>query len=295
MNDELDRTIAEGLRRRADAMPVSPLGFGDVQHRIARTRQRTATFAAAAVMVPAVAGLAYLVGHRGEETVSLGSPAGVPSTMLVPGPTTTYGEFPYGYRCQSLQSQDEVWSYYAYCEPVGVGEPMVPMTTMYVTVPPEFAPTTAIEPLDMLFGGQLLVVDATGGLPIDQILASRGINQYDLLAGQRVVEQTMIMPIGDDPTLATRLADLVPVGGFDTWDSSLIDGPAPDGVTAVLVLGADALDYFAPATTIPGVYCPPASFDLPPAPSSTFTGQPTTTTLPAPTTTVFLPPTTTIC
>lgn len=281
MNDDLDRTIAEGLRRRADAMPASPLGFGDVQHRIARTRQRTATFAAAAVMVPAVAGLAYLVGHREDRPLSVGAP---PMTTVEPTTTTAPGPFPYGYRCQSLQSQDETWTYYAYCEPVTPDG--VPMTTTFVTMPPEFATTTtSIEPLDVLFGGELLVVDATGGLPIEEILASRGITTYSALPGQRTVEQTMVMPIGDDPALATRVTELVPVGGFDTWDSTLIDGPVPDGVTAVLVLGADALDYYAPTpTTWPGAYC--ATTTTSPATS--------TTTLDAATTT-FAPATTTIC
>ena len=98
----------------------------------------------------------------------------------------------------------------------------------------------------------------------------------------------MIMPIGDDVTLATQLAELVPVGGFDTWDSSLIDGPVPDGVTAVLVLGIDAFDYYAPATatTWPSGSCPSSSAqDLPLSPTDTGFGVPTSRS-PAPTTTI---------
>lgn len=282
MNDDLDRTIADGLRHRADAMPVTPMGLANVQHRITRARQRTATFAAAAVMVPAAVGLAYVVGHRGDERpVSLGTP---PMTTIVPmATTTTSGEFPYGYRCQSLQSQDEVWSYYAYCEPVTPNG--VPMTTMFVTLPPELAPTTT----DALLGGSLVVVDATGGLPVQEMLATRGIVTYELLVGQRTVPQTMVVPIGDDLVLASRVLELVPLfAGFGTWDSTLIDGPVPDGATALLVLGADAFDHFAPVTTLPpDVPCtpggPPTSF--PPVPTSTITLEPMTTLPPAPTTT----------
>lgn len=275
MNDDLDRTIAEGLRRRADAMPASPLGFGDVQHRIARTRQRTATFAAAAVMVPAVAGLAYLVGHREDRPLASGSPE---TTILATATTAPSLLSPASYRCQGEVADDGVFTYYQYCEYIDQGVP--PMTTTFVTMPP--MTTGLASPLERT----LLVVDATGGLPIDQVLSSRGLTSYASLPASRTLEQTMIMPIGDDVTLATQLAELVPVGGFDTWDSSLIDGPVPDGVTAVLVLGTDALDYYAPAstTTMPGVFCPPFTTVLPTA----------TTTL-DPTTTTSAPPTTTIC
>ena len=280
MNDDfdhsLDRTIADGLRRRADTMPVIPLGFGDVQHRIARTRQRTATFAVAAMMVPAVVGLGYLAGRRDDgNPVSLGSPDGVPTTTILLSPTTAWPQMATttmppvaaGYRCQGQQGGDDIWTYYSYCEPVGVGGPAVPMTTTFITAPP-FYPTTTFLP-DLLFGGELVVVDASGGLPVDQILASRGITTYGLLPGRRTVSQSMIVPIGDDMTLASRVLELLPLmndfDGFDTWDSTLIDGPVPGGATAVLVLGADALDSLAPAPTttfvvpcsVPGVQTTP--------------------------------------
>lgn len=242
MNDDLDRTIAEGLRRRADSMPMMPLGMGDVQRRITRRRQRTATLAAAAVMVPAVVGLGFLAGRRGDAQQAVGAP---PETTILMATSTTMqpSAGPASYRCQGEVADDGVFTYYQYCEYIDPAAP--PMTTTFVTIPQPT--TTTIDP--QLPDGTLVVIDATGGLPVQEILESRGVAFSEVMPARRVVAQTMIMPIGDDTTQAERLAELVPVGGFDTWDSTLIDGPVPDGVTAVLVLGADALDYHALTTT----------------------------------------------
>ena len=184
--------------------------------------EATATLAAAAVMVPAVVGLGFLAGRRGDAQQAVGAP---PETTILMATSTTMqpSAGPASYRCQGEVADDGVFTYYQYCEYIDPAAP--PMTTTFVTIPQPT--TTTIDP--QLPDGTLVVIDATGGLPVQEILESRGVAFSEVMPARRVVAQTMIMPIGDDTTQAERLAELVPVGGFDTWDSTLIDGPVPDG------------------------------------------------------------------
>jgi len=70
INDELDALIADALRRRAAAQPITPRGIGDVRRRATRRRRRVATTGAAAVLTPAVIGMIALSQRDGPAQVS---------------------------------------------------------------------------------------------------------------------------------------------------------------------------------------------------------------------------------
>ena len=251
MNDDLDRIIADGLRHRAEAMPVDPIGYGDVEHRITRKRQRTATFAAAAVMVPAAVGLGWLVGHRDDRGIRLGA-ATVPETTWFDATTTT-AVYPSSasYRCQGELGSDGVFTYFQYCEYVDTG-----VSTTIDHLPP---PTTSGSS-DPSLADHVLVVDASGGTPgVLNDLAARGLTPHYELPATRTLEQTMVMPTGADVALAYQLLPIVGVGGFDTWDPTIIGGTMPDGIVAVLVIGQDWPAVGQGVATTTTVVCTPTT------------------------------------
>jgi hypothetical protein len=92
--------------------------------------------------------------------------------------------------------------------------------------------------------GRLLIIDATtndrGRRAADeqaQDLRAAGVDVAGIVAAAKPVEETMLMPIGQSTPWTFAIAELAAVGGFDTWNPSLITEPIPDGVTAALVIG----------------------------------------------------------
>ena len=97
----------------------------------------------------------------------------------------------------------------------------------------------------------------------------------------------MIMPTGADVEIAYGLMPWLGIGGFDTWSPDLIDGSLPDGIAAVVVIGADWFSRYessgcdvATTTTVPptttstslapdGIVTTSSS---PPAPTTIFVG-----------------------
>lgn len=69
-----------------------------------------------------------------------------------------------------------------------------------------------------------------------QALRAAGIDIAGIVTATAAVEQTMLMPIGQSTPWTFAIAELADVGGFDTWNPSLVTEPIPEGVTAALVI-----------------------------------------------------------
>jgi hypothetical protein len=67
-----------------------------------------------------------------------------------------------------------------------------------------------------------------------------GYNRVIVPSSGKTVEQTMVMPIGDNTALATAVGGVFGIDGFDTWDPSYI-GTQIQGMVAV-VIGPDYFD-----------------------------------------------------
>lgn len=103
--------------------------------------------------------------------------------------------------------------------------------------------TAASTPLIDPGIGRLLIVDAGTTDQSHQAATARadelrnaGVDVADIVTATTAVEETMLMPIGETTPWTYAIADLAGIGGFDTWTPSLIAGPIPEGVTAVLVI-----------------------------------------------------------
>ena len=57
----------------------------------------------------------------------------------------------------------------------------------------------------------------------------------------KTVEQTLLMPIGDNIAMATAVGGVLGIDGFDTWDPSFLATPI-QGMVAV-VIGPDYFDH----------------------------------------------------
>jgi hypothetical protein len=92
--------------------------------------------------------------------------------------------------------------------------------------------------------GRLLIIDANTNDRnqratdmLAQDLRAAGVDIAGLVTAAAPIEGTMLMPIGQSTPWTFAIAELAGVGGFDTWNPSLITEPIPDGVTAALVIG----------------------------------------------------------
>src|SRR3954468_11813905 len=99
-----------------------------------------------------------------------------------------------------------------------------------------------------LFDGIMLI---DGGAPAGAIDGAyqrlSGYNRTIVPGSGRGVEQTMVMPIGDNTSMATSVGAVFGIDGFDTWDPSLLAMPI-QGMVAV-VIGPDYFDRVATVAT----------------------------------------------
>ena len=263
---EFDRLIEDSLRRRANALPAVPKGYSDVNRRVVRRRRRSATMATAAVTLPAIAAFGWATTRPEPMPTAYSPDDGAFDPAFV---TTTTGPWATQYRCSGQSFSDGQWTYFEYCEPAG----LVPTTPPDNVVVPTYDMATLLD--------HVLFVDATGGLDVRGELAARlGTTPRLELPATRVVAETTVMPTGSDVAAAYQVLGLVGVSNFGSWTPDLIAGDMPDGVTAVVVLGADWPDRVvpsegscAPVTTLPVDPIAPSASDIPQT-----TLPPTTTT-----------------
>lgn len=92
--------------------------------------------------------------------------------------------------------------------------------------------------------GVLLVLDAAStpsgynrAETVAADLRADGVEVLDVVTATRPVDGDMFMPIGDSNAWSSAVRDLAEIGGFDTWTPNLFDGPLPEKVTAVLLVG----------------------------------------------------------
>jgi hypothetical protein len=274
--NELDRMIQESLQRRASAVPAAPKSYGDVNRRIIRRRRRGATMATAAVTVPALAAIGWAVSRPEPIRTALGPADGVDDPMFQ---TTSTGPGAGQYRCTGQVGGDGAWTYYDYCEMTSLG-------VQATFAPDTVEPTTTIVFDAAGMADHVLFVDGSGGLDFRSDLTARlGVTPRYELPATRVVEQTMVMPTGADVSIAYSVLNGLGIGGFDTWTPDLIGGDLPDGISVVVVVGAD---WF---TRVAMTGCTPATTTVPPTTTSTSVpsdGAVVTTTYPPPTTTTFI-------
>jgi len=93
-----------------------------------------------------------------------------------------------------------------------------------------------------LFDGIMLI---DGGAPAnamkDAYQRLTGYNRTIVPGSGKTVEQTELMPIGDNVAMATAVGGLLGLDGFDTWDPSFLATPI-QGMVAV-VIGPDYFDH----------------------------------------------------
>lgn len=89
--------------------------------------------------------------------------------------------------------------------------------------------------------GQLVVVNGTGDNSIVESrledLKAAGIQVAAEVASAQPAEETTLHPIGETTPWTCGIADLLGIGGFDTWTPDMINGELPEGTDAVLVIG----------------------------------------------------------
>jgi hypothetical protein len=92
--------------------------------------------------------------------------------------------------------------------------------------------------------GRLLIIDATTNARDQreadeqvQVLRAAGIDIAGIVTAAGPVGETMLMPVGQSTPWIFAIAELAGIGGFDTWNPSLVNETIPDGVTAALVIG----------------------------------------------------------
>lgn len=156
------------------------------------------------------------------------SPEGVVTTIEVEPSADLSGCLPPGaFRCSApLGSDDQGFTYYAFCEPADGGWTAYPTTT-----------------IDAAGTAGIVIVDSSGGLDgaaDDMVgrLEGTGLGVITVVPGTRTFGQTMLMPTSDSSGLDI-VRQLTGIDGFDTWSSDLIDAPLPPGTMAVVVIGED--------------------------------------------------------
>jgi len=110
-------------------------------------------------------------------------------------------------------------------------------TPPQTTVDPNNETATTISVFD---GVVLIDGGAPAGAMEDAYQRLPGFNRVIVPSSGTTVEQTMVMPIGDNTGLAAAVGGAFGVDGFDTWDPSLIGTPI-EGMVAV-VIGPDYYD-----------------------------------------------------
>lgn len=264
--DDLDAQLTAALERRAASVALSPRGLGDVRRRAQRRRRRVATVGAAAVSVPALAGIAWAATRPTPTTPAAGAPDtvssdgyGIAATTSLPSPAGV------AWRCTGPLGGDGVVSWFESCEPVA--DPAVisggPTTTTDVVL----GTPTPITTIAAGWVGTILVVDATGEISepgsgpafqVQQSLIARGVPYVvEVRVADRTSPETMLMPVAlddDTSTNASVIASLLAIDGYDTWDASnWTTGAVPADLAMVIVLGEDwrnhPLDDLAPVMT----------------------------------------------
>lgn len=292
-HDDLDARLAAALHRRASDVSLAPRGLGDVRRRVQRRRRRAASVGAAAVAVPALAGIGWLATHQGESGSSAGSPPLDSLSGLAP---TTTGSGQVSWRCAGPLGEDGGYAYYQQCDLVGPG--MEPVLTTVEGVASEIETTMpfavgTFPPLTTIatgWVGTVLVVDATGTtvdgstLPAELLVQAltAGGSPYvlEVLTADRTSPESMVMPVADDADSQANahvLADYLAIGGFDTWDPSNWTSGAtiPGDLAMVVVLGEDWPQHLTyspnlPATTTTTIA--PGGTPADPAVQTTTTG-----------------------
>jgi hypothetical protein len=107
--------------------------------------------------------------------------------------------------------------------------------------PPTMDPNNETPTTISVFDGVVLI---DGGAPAgameDAYQRLPGYNRVIVPSSGKTVEQTMVMPIGDNGALASAVGGVFGIDGFDTWDPSYI-GSQIEGMVAV-VIGPDYWD-----------------------------------------------------
>jgi|GEM_PF-6644836 len=100
-----------------------------------------------------------------------------------------------------------------------------------------------------LFDGVILI---DGGAPAgaieDAYQRLAGYNRTIVPGTGKAVEQTMLMPIGNNEAMATAVGGVLGLDGFDSWDPSFLSSPV-EGMVAV-VIGPDYFDRVHNASTV---------------------------------------------
>ena len=149
---------------------------------------------------------------------------GVPEMQEL-NPGVDFGHLP--------RAGDVLQSSYSYAGPLGVA----PAVTTPVSGNGNENTTTTLS----LFDGIMLI---DGGAPAgamedaDQRLA--GYDRTIIPGTGKTVQQTEVMPIGDNEAMATAVGRVLGIDGFDTWDPSFLATPVQG--TVAVVIGPDYFD-----------------------------------------------------
>ncbi len=111
--------------------------------------------------------------------------------------------------------------------------------------PPTTNPNDETPTTISLFDGVLLI---DGGAPAgameDAYQRLAGYNRTIVPGSGKTVEQTLLMPIGDNAPMASAVGEVLGLDGFDTYDNSFLGSPI-QGMVAV-VIGPDYWDRVPP-------------------------------------------------
>lgn len=113
-------------------------------------------------------------------------------------------------------------------------------TYLGVVGPPTNVDSETTTTLSFFDGVTLIDGGAPVGAMEDAYQRLPGFNRVIVPTSGRTVEQTIVMPIGDNTALAAAVGEVFGIDGFDTWDPSFISSPI-EGMVAV-VIGPDYWD-----------------------------------------------------
>ena len=82
---------------------------------------------------------------------------------------------------------------------------------------------------------------APAGAMQDAYRRLAGYNRTVVPGSGKTVEQTLLMPIGDNASMASAVGGVLGLDGFDTYDNSFLASPI-QGMVAVVVIGPDYWD-----------------------------------------------------
>lgn len=272
MNDQLDRTLADALRRDAARVPGRGPGFGDVRRRVRQRRQRQVVLGTA----PAVLGAAWLVTRPTPASIGVGAGGAVETgdtASTVPGAGTRV-------ECRdaagNLVLADVSWV--DGVATVEVSGSTLPPTTSFgqeVTFPPsgiihcemidaeDILTATTIEVPTTVglvdLGSSVLCIDASGRGVGGECLQFAGTNQ--VVISSTTTDRSFVMALSDDPVAiqeAAYLAAALCLPVEPRRDPLLTNvGPALDNFRVAVVLGPQYLPSTIPggvvATTVPHV------------------------------------------